>query len=257
MKKFLITAVVLGSALGLQAQQTNAPSRLDYPSFHIIPERNIFNMNRSARGAAVQRPPRIETERRPSRVESFALLGTMSYEKGRFAFFEGSGSQYSQVLSSSNSIGGFTITEVAPNYVKLASTNGVPIELPVGKQMKRFDEGEWNVTEREESSRSYARSSSSSERRWNGGRSSYSSSSPSSSSVASGPESEEALKRLMQKREQEAGRETTSSSEPTPAAPTEQTPEAVEKKPEPTSNSNSAEDAILRRLLEKREQETK
>src|SRR3954471_8085705 len=162
MKNSFIIALVLGCASVAQAQQSNSPSRLDFPSFHIIPERNIFNMNRSPR-SAYSRPVRTEPERRPSRSESIALLGTMSYEKGRFAFFDGSSSQYHQVLSSSNSIGGFTITEVAPNYVKLASTNGQPIELPVGKQLKRQDEGEWSVTDRTESSGEYARSSYSSD----------------------------------------------------------------------------------------------
>src|SRR3954469_3598419 len=153
MKKYLSIALVLAYAWVGQAQPSNAPSRLDYPSFQIIRDRNIFDMNRSPRSRYDSRPVvRTEPERRPGRTESFALLGTMSYEKGRFAFFDGSSSQYHQVLSSSNSIGGFTITEVAPNYVKLATTNG-QIELPVGKQLKRQDEGEWSVTEREESTR--------------------------------------------------------------------------------------------------------
>jgi hypothetical protein len=243
MKNSFIIALVLGCASVGQAQQSNSPSRLDFPSFHIIPERNIFDMNRSPR-SAYSRPVRSEPERRTSRVESIALLGTMSYEKGRFAFFDGSSSQYHLVLSASNSIGGFTITEVAPNYVKLASTNGQPVELPVGKQMKRQDEGEWSVTEREESSRTFARSSYSSERR-----------SSMTSRISSGPESDEALRRLMQRREQEAGTETATNTEPAPAAVTEQRPEAVETKSE-TSSSTGA-DEVLRRLLEKREQETK
>jgi hypothetical protein len=246
MKNRIIIALVLLCASIGQAQQSNAPSRFDFPSFHIIPERNIFNMNRSPR-SAYSRPVRTEPERRPSRSESFALLGTMSYEKGRFAFFDGSSSQYRQVLSSSNSIGGFTITEVAPNYVKLASTNGQPIELPVGKQLKRQDEGEWSVTDRTETSGEYARSSYSSDRR---------SSSSFRSSASSGPESEEALRRLMARREQEAGGEVVATNaEPAPAPATEQSPENVERKPE--TNSSAGADEVLRRLLEKREQETK
>jgi len=246
MKKYLSIALVLAFAWVGQAQPSNAPSRLDYPSFQIIRDRNIFDMNRSPRSSYNSRPVVRTEERRSSRSESIALLGTMSYEKGRFAFFDGSSSQYHQVLSSSNSIGGFMITEVAPNYVKLATTNGQPIELPVGKQLKRQDEGEWSVTERTESSGGYARSSYS-ERR---------SSSSSSSSVSSGPESEEALRRLMQRREQEAtGAETAANTEPAPAPTTEPRAETPERKSEPSSGAGA--DEVLRRLLEKREQETK
>ena len=245
MKKYLSITLVLAYAAVGQAQPSNGPSRLDYPSFQIIRDRNIFDMNRSPRSSYNSRPVvRTEPDRRSSRSESIALLGTMSYEKGRFAFFDGSSSQYHQVLSSSNTIGGFTITEVAPNYVKLATTNGQPIELPVGKQLKRQDEGEWSVTERTESSGGYARSSYS-ERR-----------SSTSSSVSTGPESEEALRRLMQRREQEAtGTETAANTEPAPAPTTEPRAETPERKSEPSSGAGA--DEVLRRLLEKREQETK
>src|SRR6476646_3336314 len=107
MKKYLSVTLVLAYAAVGQAQPTNAPSRLDYPSFQIIRDRNIFDMNRSPRSSYTPRPVvRTEPERRYSRSESIALLGTMSYEKGRFAFFEGSSAQYRQVLSSSNTIAG-------------------------------------------------------------------------------------------------------------------------------------------------------
>jgi len=160
-------------------------------------------------------------------------MGTMSYEKGRFAFFEGSGSQYQKVLETSNTIGGYTITEITPAHVKLESTNGQAIELPVGMQMRRQDEGEWSLSERAQVASGYSRSST-----------------PIS---GSGPESSEALKRLMERREQEGNTETTNTTEAPPV--TEQPAEKTDKveKPEPSSAGGAEE--ILRKLLQKREQE--
>src|SRR2546421_1583725 len=66
----------------LGAQPTNAPDRFDYSAFKLITERNIFNSHRSARYTA----PRESGPQ--ARVDSFALVGTMSYEKGPFAFFD-------------------------------------------------------------------------------------------------------------------------------------------------------------------------
>jgi hypothetical protein len=233
----------------------NVPSRLDYPSFRLISERNIFNANRYARRAG-EETRRPEPERRYTRTESFALVGTMSYEKGRFAFFEGSSSQYNQILSTSSNIAGFTITEVTPNSVKLASnaTNSQPVELPVGMQLKRQDEGEWQLSERTETSRTYASSSSSSSR---------------SSSGSSGSENSEVLKRLMQQREGNDGGQNSATTEPgstTVSEPSATQPdprvervEIVERPPQKVekteSGANSSADDILKKLMEKREQE--
>src|SRR5215216_2631603 len=63
------------------ADQTNNVPALDYQAFKIINERNIFNSRRYGRSTSSRRESRSAT-----RVESFALTGTMSYEKGPFAF---------------------------------------------------------------------------------------------------------------------------------------------------------------------------
>ena len=66
-------------------------AKLEEADFRIVSERNIFNANRS--GGQV----RLAT-RRPARVESFTLVGTMAYEKGTFAFFEGSSSEFTKAV---------------------------------------------------------------------------------------------------------------------------------------------------------------
>jgi len=113
----------------------------DFAAFRIIPERNIFNPNRTSRGAA---PVKTDPDK-PPRVDTFALLGTMIYEKGNFAFFDGSSSDYHKVLTPTNSIAGYTLKRVNPEGVQLEK-EGKIVELGVGQQMKKQEEGEWTIS---------------------------------------------------------------------------------------------------------------
>lgn len=133
-------ASFLAGPLTARAQPTNASPSLDYQSFKLIADRNIFDPNRAPRAA---RAPRAES-RRPARTESFSLVGTLSYEKGAFAFFDGSSSEYRKALKCGDTIAGYKICEITAKGVKL-ETNGQQIELPVGGQMRRQDEEEWAV----------------------------------------------------------------------------------------------------------------
>ena len=122
---------------------TNAASSLDYSSFKIISDRNIFNTRRSARYVASA--PRT----RASRSESFGLVGTMSYEKGPFAFFDGTRSDYRKVLKPDDTIAGFKVAAIDTTHVKLVSPTN-EVELRVGMQLRREDEGDWHMSERPE-----------------------------------------------------------------------------------------------------------
>src|SRR4029078_13718644 len=85
--------------------------------------------------------------RRAPRVESFALVGTMSYSKGTFAFFDGSSSQFRKTLKVGDSIGAYQVKDVAPSHVKLTGDKQ-ELELQVGQQLRREDEGEWKISAR-------------------------------------------------------------------------------------------------------------
>jgi len=98
------------------APATNSMSRYDYSAFKLINERNIFNTRRSPRYV-----PSDRRETRRTRSESFALVGTMRYEKGLFAFFDGTRSDYRKVLKQDETIAGFKITGIEPSHVTLAS----------------------------------------------------------------------------------------------------------------------------------------
>ncbi len=114
----------------------STPSRLDESAFRIVSERNIFDANRS--GGQV----RLASRRAP-RVESFALVGTLAYEKGAYAFFEGSSSELTKVLKADGVIAGHKLVDILVNGVKLEA-DGKITDLPVGSAMRREDEGAWH-----------------------------------------------------------------------------------------------------------------
>jgi hypothetical protein len=227
----LISLAAPAAALGIDSTNSigAASSRTDYVSFRLISERNIFNPRRSGR-STTRVTTRTEPERRV-RTERFALLGTMSYEKGRYAFFDGSGSEFRKVAKPDDSIAGFKITEVAPTCVKLEMTNGQVLELCVGMQMKKREDEDWQLAGKADAAEGSGRTTSST-----------------NSAVASGPESEEVLKRLQQRREQDGV-----------AASTETTIQPVVEAAKPDETKTTAapgeSDDVLKRLLQKREQE--
>ena len=102
-------ALVLGGATGLgaAAKPTDDPGAISYSAFKLIAERNIFDPNRSVRA------PRPVAVKAP-RVESFGLTGTLSSEKGAYAFFDGTSSAYRKVLKPEGTIAGYMVTAVGP-----------------------------------------------------------------------------------------------------------------------------------------------
>jgi hypothetical protein len=165
-----------GSNLVSRGSGTNGtPASLDYSAFRLVAERNIFDPNRSPRSS------RAPTQ--PKTVDSFSLVGTMSYEKGDFAFFDGSSSDYKKVLKTNDIIAGYKLLVISPELVKIQSGTK-QLELGVGAQMRRREDGSW---ERAAGSAAYAASSTSSNQ---------------SETSATGAESD-VIKKMMQRREKE------------------------------------------------------
>jgi hypothetical protein len=165
---------------------------------------------------------RSTNTRRPARVESFALVGTMVYEKGTFAFFEGNSSEFTKALKANGIIAGYKVVDILANAVKL-EIDGKITEMPIGSGMRREDQGTWKVVEvvvvqtsynsggigesngRESNGRE---SRSGRSRRGDDGdsnrsRESSSASSTASSTASAGGDQSEVLKRLMERREKE------------------------------------------------------
>jgi len=179
-----------------------ARNRTDLTAFRLISERNIFNASRSG-----GRLNSARETRRPTRVDAFGLVGVMSYSKGTFAFFDGSSSDYHKALQQGAAIAGFQLVEILPSAVKLQNgTNHPPLELHLGMQMRREEEGEWKLGERTESfdngNSAPGPSSSPSPGGRPDGRSRRGSATAISSSSAGGSDAD-ALQRLLKKREEE------------------------------------------------------
>ncbi len=129
------TVLVPGPAHG---QSSNNPARLDYSRFNVIAERNIFNSRRYGHSSTTRRDSRPNT-----RSESFTLVGTMSYEKGLFAFFDGTSSEYRKVAKPDDTIAGCKVVGIESSLVKLSSGTN-QFELPIGRQMRK-QEAEWQL----------------------------------------------------------------------------------------------------------------
>jgi hypothetical protein len=166
------------------AARTNAnssaerrPTKPDYSAFKLITERNVFDPNRV--------PHRPGAQPRPRTVDSFSLVGVMSYDKGTFAFFDGSNSDFRKALKEADTIAGFKVASIDNNAVKLvAGTN--QFNLRVGTQLRREEGGAWVPSNQTET---YASTSSST-------------SSTASASGSSGADND-VLEKLRKKREQE------------------------------------------------------
>lgn len=156
-------------------------------AFKIIYERNIFNPNRGPRYSRRN----DEDAPKPVKIEGFSLVGTLLSEKGAYAFFDGTEARYRAALKTSNTIAGYTLAAITPNFVTLRTPTNT-FDLTMNMQMRRQDEGDWELT--------VAKGS------WN---STNSASSTTATAVASDEEggndagAEEVMKRLMKKRLEE------------------------------------------------------
>lgn len=169
------------------SSSTNGPSgRPDFSAFKIITERNIFSPTRAPSSSS-----RGETRRQP-KVDNFSLVGTLSYDKGDFAFFDGSGSEFKKALKPDDTIAGHKVIEVTADEVKLEK-EGKTIALRVGGQMHREDDGPWEVRNNARVDASMASKSGSES----------TGSKDSGSETDSGGAGDDILQRLLKKREQE------------------------------------------------------
>ena len=166
---------------------TNGPITLDYSSFKVIVDRNIFDPNRTARGSV---GPRDFSK--PKSFDSLTLVGTMTYEKGTFAFFDGTSSEYKKALKLADAIAGYKVTNIAPNGVKLVSGTN-QLDLSVGAQLRREENGPWLLTGQ---STTYAATPASTS-------TNATATTSTGSDTASGSAESDIIKRLMQKREKE------------------------------------------------------
>jgi hypothetical protein len=128
---------------GTATTTTNAAPPGSFESFRLIAERNIFDQSRSPRaprGTQTGAPPP-----RPPRIEAIALAGTMIYSNRHLAFFTSSNPQYQKALKPGDAIAGYRLAEVTLGHVRLEK-DGETVELKVRQQLRREDDGPWQLS---------------------------------------------------------------------------------------------------------------
>jgi hypothetical protein len=184
-KKWLILALALVNGFLAGAQSNGVPGPADYAAFsRFVTERNIFDPNRYPRFSSgpSYHPPVSRS------APTFTLVGTMNYQKGMFAFFDGNSSDLRKVLyqSDSNSIAGYTVAEITLTGVTLQSADKKKlVPMKIGEAMHRAG-NEWQPAGREELPANTADSVT-----------------PAGTTPASAGEPNDTLKKLMQQREKE------------------------------------------------------
>ena len=193
----IMLAVLAGCSFASAQTNGGVPRATDYAAFsRFVTDRNIFDPNRQPHYTSSRTRTRTTTRTHSSSAPAFTLVGTMSYEKGLFAFFSGNNDDLKKVLPVAEKIADYTVTQITPGRVTLESADKkTKLELKVGDVM-RLENGKWEwsgsgeVPAGESVSAPETGSSSSGE-------------SPAAATAPAG-EPNDVLKRLMEKREKES-----------------------------------------------------
>jgi hypothetical protein len=181
----LVAGMTLSASFA--APETNSYPTLD--SFQIIGTKNIFDPNRYRLRETTSQAPR-------TRLNAFALVGTMSYSKGQFAFFDGTSSDYKKVIEPGGNVAGYTVKEITQDAVTLAA-NGKEFQMKVGTQMRNQGNNKWLLAGHiiddtpDESTNGST------------GENAAAAAESATPPAAGSPEMSDVLKRLMQQRQQE------------------------------------------------------
>ncbi len=122
------------AAAGRTASAVAPSARFD--AFRIVADRNIFNPNRAGR--------REGADETPARVDTISLVGTMDYEKGLRAFFDGSDAAFRKALRVGESVDKYTVTRIVPTTVEL-EREGEALSMRVGQQLRRSPGADWTL----------------------------------------------------------------------------------------------------------------
>ena len=145
----IILLAVLAGGFVAGAQSNGVPGATDYPAFSgFVTTRNIFDPNRVPHTVYTPRArTRVTRTRTASSAPAFSLVGTMSYQKGYFAFFSGNDDGLKRVLPVSGKIAGYTVTQIVRGRATLETTNkSEKLELKVGDVLRQ-ENGKWALSD--------------------------------------------------------------------------------------------------------------
>ncbi len=131
-----MAALLVAGGFSAVAQSNTVPGPTDYAAFsRFIAARNIFDPNRYPHTSTAR--PRPHPTPPPASAPAFTLVGTMAYDKGMFAFFDGKSPDLKQILTVNGSEAGYTVKEITLKAVTLEGADKQEINLKVGDQMRQ------------------------------------------------------------------------------------------------------------------------
>jgi len=199
-KSVLTAALALAGGLYTGAQSNNVSGDTKYAQFsQFITERNIFDPNRYPRNRTGNTRVRPRARTRTVGAPYIALVGTMSYEKGLFAFFDSNNPDMKKIITTDDEIATYKVKEITTSTVTLEGTDKKEFVMKVGEQMRQ-ESGTWQLSGQAEASSGPAPTDAAAE-----GDNSAGATDASTPAVAPSPdlEANDVLKRLMKLREQE------------------------------------------------------
>lgn len=146
-KIILLAVFALTNGIFIRAQLNSVAGAADYAKFSaFITDRNIFDPNRVPHSIATPRTRTRTHTHVSASAPAFTLVGTMSYQKGVFAFFNGNSSDLKKALPVGQGIADYSVTQISPGRVRLESTDKKEkLELKVGDVMRQ-ENGKWALS---------------------------------------------------------------------------------------------------------------
>jgi hypothetical protein len=146
-RTILLLALALTTLTAAAQTNKNIPDATDYAAFSkFVSERNVFDPTRQPHYTSTRTRTTRPRTRTTSSAPAFTLVGTMSYEKGVFAFFNGNNSDLRVALELKGTIAGYTVTEILASRVVLEiADKKEKLELKVGDVM-REENGKWELS---------------------------------------------------------------------------------------------------------------
>ncbi|MBI5774291.1 MAG: hypothetical protein HZA89_11180 [Verrucomicrobia bacterium] len=134
----LAAACLLAAIVGAGAGGVPALSSGGFEAFQIIGQKNVFDAGRTSRRAASGEPVP------PPRTATLTLVGTMSCAQGDVAFFDSGNSEFRKAVHIGDRLGGCRVEAIAHDHVRLQAGDA-EIDLPVQRQLRRENEGPWEL----------------------------------------------------------------------------------------------------------------
>ena len=132
---FAVFVLLVAASMASLAQETNSVEGLDFDSFKIITQRNIFDPTRTGRRRPTAGPQR--------RIERISLVGTIIDPKGEAAFFTGSGVP-DKPLKVGDSVKDLKVVQITEDGARLKDqSNTFVLDFESRRSLRREENGPW------------------------------------------------------------------------------------------------------------------